>query len=257
MTTTVSSDSAASTQTEVSREIGDIAEAYQRSGVEETQPRLDYAPYRSSLLRHPTKDLHHADPETIELWAPCFGQRDVSPLEADLTIQDGGEPLGERIVVTGRVVDGYGRPVAGQLVEIWQANAGGRYVHKRDQHPAPLDPHFTGVGRCLTGPDGYYRFQTVKPGPYPWKNHYNAWRPAHIHFSLFGTDFTQRMVTQMYFPGDPLFALDPIYQAVTDQRARDRLVATYDHDVTQHEWATGYRWDIVLGGSQRTLMEES
>ena len=253
----VSSDTASTTQADVSREIAEIAADYQRSGLEETQPRLDYAPYRSSVLRHPTKDLHHVDPETIELWAPCFGERDVSPLEADLTIQDGGEPLGERIVVTGRVVDGTGRPVAGQLVEIWQANAGGRYIHKRDQHPAPLDPHFTGVGRCLTGADGSYRFQTVKPGPYPWKNHHNAWRPAHIHFSLFGTDFTQRMVTQMYFPGDPLFALDPIYQSITDQRARDRLVATYDHDVTQHEWATGYRWDIVLTGSQRTLMEES
>jgi len=253
----VSSDTASTTQADVSREIAEIAADYQRSGLEETQPRLDYAPYRSSVLRHPTKDLHHVDPETIELWAPCFGERDVSPLEADLTIQEGGEPLGERIVVTGRVVDGAGRPVAGQLVEIWQANAGGRYVHKRDQHPAPLDPHFTGVGRCLTGADGSYRFQTVKPGPYPWKNHHNAWRPAHIHFSLFGTDFTQRMVTQMYFPGDPLFALDPIYQSITDQRARDRLVATYDHDVTQHEWATGYRWDIVLTGSQRTLMEES
>ena len=253
----VSSDTASTTQSDVSREIAEIADGYQRAGVEETQPRLDYPPYRSSVLRHPTKDLHPADPETIELWAPCFGERDVSPLEADLTIQDGGEPLGERIVVTGRVVDGAGHPVAGQLVEIWQANAGGRYIHKRDQHPAPLDPHFTGVGRCLTGPDGSYRFQTVKPGPYPWKNHHNAWRPAHIHFSLFGSDFTQRMVTQMYFPGDPLFALDPIYQSITDQRARDRLVATYDHDVTQHEWATGYRWDIVLTGSQRTLMEES
>ena len=253
----VSSDTASTTQADVSREIAEIAADYQRSGLEETQPRLDYSPYRSSVLRHPTKDLHHVDPEMIELWAPCFGERDVSPLEADLTIQKGGEPLGERIVVTGRVVDGAGRPVAGQLVEIWQANAGGRYIHKRDQHPAPLDPHFTGVGRCLTGADGSYRFQTVKPGPYPWKNHHNAWRPAHIHFSLFGTDFTQRMVTQMYFPGDPLFALDPIYQSITDQRARDRLVATYDHDVTQHEWATGYRWDIVLTGSQRTLMEES
>ena len=253
----VSSDTASTTQADMSREIAEIAADYQRSGLEETQPRLDYAPYRSSVLRHPTKDLHHVDPETIELWAPCFGERDVSPLEADLTIQEGGEPLGERIVVTGRVVDGAGRPVAGQLVEIWQANAGGRYIHKHDQHPAPLDPHFTGVGRCLTGADGSYRFQTVKPGPYPWKNHHNAWRPAHIHFSLFGTDFTQRMVTQMYFPGDPLFALDPIYQSITDQRARDRLVATYDHDVTQHEWATGYRWDIVLTGSQRTLMEES
>jgi protocatechuate 3,4-dioxygenase beta subunit len=252
----VDSDSATSTQAQVSAEMADIAAAYRDAGAVETQPRLDYAPYRSSVLRHPTKDLQPADPETTELWAPCFGERDVHPLEADLTIQRGGEPLGERIVVTGRVVDGDGRPVAGQLVEIWQANAGGRYVHQRDQHPAPLDPHFTGMGRCLTDADGGYRFQTIKPGPYPWKNHHNAWRPAHIHFSLFGTDFTQRMVTQMYFPGDPLFALDPIYQAIVDPAARDRLVATYDHDVTQHEWATGYRWDIVLTGSQRTLMEE-
>ena len=186
-----------------------------------------------------TKDLHQADPEGIELWAPVFGARDVGELESDLTIQHGGEPVGERMVVTGRVLDGEGRPVRHQLVEIWQANAGGRYIHQRDQHPAPLDPHFTGMGRCLTDADGTYRFTTIKPGPYPWKNHHNAWRPAHIHFSLFGTDFTQRMVTQMYFPGDPLFALDPIYQSIADPRARERLVATYDHDVTQHEWATG------------------
>ncbi len=193
MTTTVTSDSAASTQTEVSREIADIAAEYQRSGVEETQPRLDYAPYRSSLLRHPTKDLHHADPETIELWAPCFGQRDVGPLEADLTIQDGGEPLGERMVVTGRVLDGQGRPVAGQLVEIWQANAGGRYIHKRDQHPAPLDPHFTGVGRCLTGrrrvlpvPDHQARAlpveeppQRLAPGAHPLLAVRHRLHPAH------------------------------------------------------------------------------
>ena len=125
------------------------------------------------------------------------------------------------MVVTGRVLDGDGRPVRHQLVEIWQANAGGRYIHKRDQHPAPIDPNFTGVGRCLTDADGTYRFTTIKPGPYPWKNHRNAWRPAHIHFSLFGTEFTQRLITQMYFPGDPLFALDPIYQAIVDPAARD------------------------------------
>jgi protocatechuate 3,4-dioxygenase beta subunit len=258
MTTTVSSDSAdsaTSSQAEVSQEIADIAAAYQASGVEETQPRLDYAPYRSSLLRHPTKDLHHTDPETIELWAPCFGQRDVSPLEADLTIQHNGEPQGERIIVAGRVLDGDGRPVAGQLVEIWQANSSGRYIHKRDQHPAPLDPNFTGVGRCITGPDGSYRFTTIKPGAYPWKNHLNAWRPAHIHFSLFGTEFTQRIVTQMYFPGDQLFPLDPIYQSIVDQDARDRLVASYDHDLTEPEWALGYNWDIVLTGSKRTWTE--
>ncbi|WP_237690149.1 protocatechuate 3,4-dioxygenase subunit beta [Nocardioides panacisoli] len=244
------------TQGVVSAEIEQIAEDHARAGVEETQPRLDYAPYRSSLLRHPTKSLHQVDPEGVELWAPCFGERDVDPLEADLTIQRGGEPIGERMVVTGRVLDGEGRPVRHQLVEVWQANAGGRYVHQRDQHPAPLDPHFTGVGRCLTDAEGWYRFTTIKPGPYPWRNHHNAWRPAHIHFSLFGTGFTQRLVTQMYFPGDPLFALDPIYQSIVDPRARARLVAAYDHDLTEHEWATGYRWDIVLTGTHRTPTDD-
>jgi protocatechuate 3,4-dioxygenase beta subunit len=221
----------------------------------ETQPRLDFPPYRSSLLRHPTKALRHADPEGAELVAPVFGHSDVDVLEADLTIQDGGEPIGERMTVRGRVLDGDGRPVRGQLVEIWQANAAGRYIHKRDQHPAPIDPHFTGVGRCLTGDDGSYMFTTIKPGPYPWRNHRNAWRPAHIHFSLFGTDFTERMITQMYFPGDPLFALDPIYQAITDPAARARLVADYHHDESQHEWSLGYRWDIVLTGSHRTPLD--
>ncbi len=242
-------------QEAISAEMAAIADELESSGREESQPRLHYPPYRSSALRHPTKDLVQVDPEGVELWAPCFGDRDVDPLEADLTIQRGGEPIGERLVVTGRVVDADGRAVGGQLVEIWQANAGGRYLHQRDQHPAALDPHFTGAGRCLTDDDGWYRFTTIKPGPYPWRNHHNAWRPAHIHFSLFGTDFTQRMVTQMYFPGDPLFALDPIYQAIVDPRARERLVATYDHDVTQHEWSTGYRWDIVLTGAHRTPLE--
>lgn len=252
-----SSDAATSTQAVLNVEMAVIAKDYERDAAEhlETQPRLDYPPYRSSILRHPTKDLHHADPETIERFAPVFGHQDVDALEADLMIQHSGAPIGERIIVTGRLLDGDGHPVAGQLVEIWQANAAGRYIHKRDQHHAPIDPNFTGVGRCLTGPDGSYRFTTIKPGPYPWRNHHNAWRPAHIHFSVFGTEFTQRMITQMYFPGDPLFALDPIYQSITDQRARDRLVATYDHDVAQHESNTGYRWDIVLTGTGRTWME--
>jgi protocatechuate 3,4-dioxygenase beta subunit len=250
-----SSDVAASSQDEVTAEIRQLAAQYTAAGRDEPWARLDYAPYRSSILRRPTKDPYHVDPEEIERCAPVFGVHDVDPLEADLTIQHHGEPLGERILVTGRVLDGAGRPVAGQLVEIWQANAGGRYIHKRDQHPAPLDPNFTGAGRCLTGPDGSYRFTTIKPGPYPWKNHFNAWRPAHIHFSLFGTDFTQRLVTQMYFPGDPLFGLDPIFQSVVDPAARERLIARYDHAVTQHEWCTGYRWDIVLSGDRRTWTE--
>ncbi|WP_082264873.1 protocatechuate 3,4-dioxygenase subunit beta [Rothia kristinae] len=187
--------------------------------------------------------------------ADAVGRGGVGELESDLTIQHGGEPIGERIRVSGRVLDSAGRPVRGQLVEIWQANAAGRYIHKRDQHPAPIDPNFTGIGRTITGRDGSYSFVTIKPGPYPWKNHRNAWRPAHIHFSLFGTDFTQRMITQMYFPGDPLFPLDPIYQSIPDPKARDRLIAAYDHDVSEHEWLLGYRWDIVLGGSGRTWME--
>ncbi|MGQ4615413.1 protocatechuate 3,4-dioxygenase subunit beta [Nocardia sp. R7R-8] len=245
-----------SPQSVIDAEIAAIETDYQQTGVEETQPRLNYPPYRSSALRHPTKDPQPADPETIELAAPCFGHWDVDPLEADLTIGHAGEPLGQRIVVTGRITDGAGRPVRRQLVEIWQANASGRYRHQRDQHPAPLDPNFTGAGRCLTDDDGHYRFQTIKPGPYPWRNHHNAWRPAHIHFSLFGTDFTQRLVTQMYFPDDPLFPFDPIYQSITDSKARQRLVATYDHDLTTHEWATGYRWDIVLSGARRTYIEQ-
>jgi protocatechuate 3,4-dioxygenase, beta subunit len=252
-----SSDAASASQAEISAEIVLLAKEYERERLRETQPRLDYPPYRSTILRHPTMDLHHADPEEIELAAPVFGPEDVDPLEADLTIQHSGLPLGERMVVTGRVVDGDGRPVAGQLVEIWQANAAGRYLHQRDQHFAPIDPNFTGVGRCLTGADGRYRFMTIKPGPYPWRNHANAWRPAHIHFSLFGAAFTQRLVTQMYFPGDPLFPLDPIYQAIRDPQARERLIASYDHDVTSPELHTGYRWDVVLTGARRTWTEDA
>ena len=255
---TASSDAASTTQAQVSAEIAAVHradDAVRAAGGAVAGARLDFAPYRSSVLRHPTKDLTHADPETIELSAPVFGERDVDPLEADLTIQGAGEPVGERTIVTGRVLDGEGRPVRRQLVEVWQANSAGRYVHKRDQHHAPIDPNFTGVGRCLTDDDGWYRFTTIKPGPYPWKNHRNAWRPAHIHFSLFGTEFTQRLVTQMYFPGDPLFDLDPIYQSITDPRDRELLVARYDHDVTSHEWCTGYRWDIVLTGTHRTWRE--
>ncbi|GGE66297.1 protocatechuate 3,4-dioxygenase subunit beta [Nesterenkonia cremea] len=252
-------DAAVTSQEEISQEIGTLHEKYRTSlqagGPEETTARLNFPPYRSSLLRHPTKSLHHTDPEEIELHSPAFGERDVHALESDLTIQHNGEPLGERIIVAGKVIDGDGRPVAGQLIEVWQANAAGRYIHKRDQHPAPIDPNFTGVGRAITGADGSYSFTTIKPAPYPWKNHFNAWRPAHIHFSMFGTDFTQRIITQMYFPGDPLFSLDPIYQSIVDQNARDRLVAQYDHSVSQHEWATGYRWDIVLSGSNRTWTE--
>jgi protocatechuate 3,4-dioxygenase beta subunit len=245
-------------QGDITAEIAGIAADYRRSKDDpgaQTQPRLDYPPYRSSMGRHPKQPLLLVDPEELERCAPCFGERDVDPLDADLTAGFPGEPIGERIVVAGRLFDQSGRPLAGQLIEVWQANAGGRYRHQRDQHPAPLDPNFAGAGRCLTGPDGTYRFLTVKPGPYPWRNHHNAWRPAHIHFSVFGTAFTQRLVTQMYFPGDPLFDLDPIFQSILDPAARQRLIAGYDHDLTEPEYATGYRWDIVLAGSAGTWTE--
>lgn len=241
-------------QSQISSEIAQIAGRPESARL--PQPLLDYPPYRSTLLRHPTRDLQRADPETIELASPVFGSQDVDPLEADLTIHHPGEPLGQRIVVTGRVLAGDGRPVTGQLVEIWQANASGRYAHKKEHHRAPIDPNFSGAGRCLTDPDGWYRFTTIAPGAYPWANHQNAWRPAHIHFSLFGTAFTQRLVTQMYFPGDPLFPLDPIYQTITDAAAREALVARYDHDVTQVDWSLGYRWDVVLTGSRKTWTED-
>ena len=234
----------------------EIEKIHAGAAADETQPRLDFAPYRSAVLRHPARDLRYVNPEGAELVAPVFDRSDVEALESDLTIGGAGEPIGERIMVRGRVLDGDGRPVRCQLVEIWQANAAGRYMHQRDQHPAPLDPNFTGTGRCLTDDAGWYSFTTIKPGPYPWHNHHNAWRPSHIHFSLFGTAFTQRLITQMYFPGDPLFAFDPIYQSITGEQGRARLVAAYDHDSSQHDFLLGYRWDIVLTGSHATLMED-
>jgi len=249
------------TQRQISAEIATRRAAYATAvaggAPARHHPDRGYAPYRSSVLRHPAKPLVVVDdPEAAELSGPVFGATDVTALDHDLTRRHHGEPLGERIRVTGRVLDRDGRPVRGQLVEIWQANASGRYAHQRDDHPAPLDPHFTGVGRCLTDDHGGYEFVTIKPGPYPWRNHVNAWRPAHIHFSLFGTAFTQRLITQMYFPGDPLFPYDPILQSVTDDSARQRLVATYDHDLSTPEWSLGYRWDIVLDGPAATWIEE-
>jgi protocatechuate 3,4-dioxygenase beta subunit len=216
-------------------------------------PPYLYPDYRSTELRAPTRTLLPLPEELHDLRAPVFGEDDVGPADSDLTVHGPEEPLGERIVVTGRVLDEDGRPVRGALVEIWQANASGRYVHEVDQHPAPLDPSFTGAGRTLTADDGGYRFTTIKPGAYPWRNHPNAWRPAHIHFSLFGRAFTQRLVTQMYFPGDPLFAFDPIFQSVRDPEARARLVCSFELDLTQPEWALGYRFDIVL---RRTPFED-
>jgi protocatechuate 3,4-dioxygenase, beta subunit len=215
--------------------------------VADGDPQLDYPDYRSTRLRAPKRPLVVLPERFRDLDGPVFGHEAVEELDHDLTRQGAGEPLGERIVVTGRVLEEDGRAIAGALVEIWQANGAGRYRHDVDRHPAPLDPNFAGAGRCLTDGEGRYRFVTVKPGAYPWGNHHNAWRPAHIHFSLFGRTFAQRLVTQMYFPGDPLFDYDPIFQAVRDPQARERLVARFDLDTTQPEWALGYQWDVVLG----------
>jgi protocatechuate 3,4-dioxygenase, beta subunit len=221
----------------------------------EGDPPYLYPDYRATVLRAPSRPLVPAPERLANLAAPVFGDETVGPGDHDLTRKHNGEPLGERIRVTGRVVESDGRPVRSALVEIWQANAAGRYLHAVDQHPAPLDPNFSGAGRCLTDDDGRYEFVTVKPGAYPWKNHPNAWRPAHIHFSLFGRAFTDRLVTQMYFPGDPLFAYDPIFQSVRDPSARERLVARFDLDTTEEEWALGYVFDIVLRGPAATPLE--
>ena len=219
-------------------------------------PPYDWHDYVGTRLRAPKEPLVIIPPTLTELTGPVYGESRVDPLDADLTRQHEGQPLGERIVVSGRILGSDGKPLRGQLVEIWQANAAGRYRHEVDDHDAPLDPNFDGAGRCLTDADGWYRFTTVKPGAYPWKNHPNAWRPNHIHFSLFGRAFTERLVTQMYFPGDPLFPFDPIYNSVRDERARQRLVSSFDLDLTMPDWALGFRWDIVVGGSEATPLEE-
>jgi protocatechuate 3,4-dioxygenase, beta subunit len=212
--------------------------------------------YKSTLLRGPTQPLMPIKQALAQLQAPVYGADQLGPLDHDLTQNaiKNGEPLGERIIVTGRVSDEDGRPVRHTLVEVWQANAAGRYVHKIDQHAAPLDPNFLGAGRCLTDDQGCYSFTTIKPGAYPWGNHPNAWRPNHIHFSLFGDYLASRLVTQMYFPGDPLLAFDPIYQGVP-AGARELMVAQFSLDVTKPDFALGYVFNIVLRGPHGTRFD--
>ena len=229
-------------------------DTYSRAGNAADPPYLspDYVGTRIRSPRKPPVIM----PQTLsEITGPVYGHSDVKPEEADLTTQHAGEPLGERIIVKGRVLDEGGRPVPNSLIEIWQCNAAGRYVHVVDQHPAPLDPNFTGAGRCVTDDRGNYQFTTIKPGAYPWRNHPNAWRPAHIHLSLFGPSFLTRLVTQMYFPGDPLFPFDPIFNSVTDPKARERMICQFDMSTTRPEWALGYTFDIVLRGSNATPMD--
>ena len=219
-------------------------------------PPNDFPAYRSSELRAPKRPLRPMPGRLSKVTGPPLGSRQIGARDSDLTRQHDGEPLGERITISGRVRDEHGAPLAGALVEVWQANAAGRYAHDADQHAAPLDPNFSGAGRCVTGDDGDYRFVTIKPGAYPWRNHPNAWRPAHVHFSVLSSEFAQRLVTQMYFPGDPLLALDPVLNSVADPEARERLIARWSLELTQPEWSLGYEWHIVVSGPDATPTDE-
>jgi protocatechuate 3,4-dioxygenase, beta subunit len=220
-----------------------------------TQPPHLHPAYVSSVKRAPSEPLVYLPHTLSEITGPVFGSEIVDVKACDLTHQRSGAALGERIIVNGRVVDEDAKPVPNTLIEIWQANAAGRYLHDGDQHDAPLDPNFTGVGHALTDSEGRYRFVTIRPGAYPWANHQNAWRPAHIHFSLFGPAFATRLVTQMYFPGDPLLAFDPIFNCTEDEEARDRLISVFDWESTLPAEALGYRFDVVLNGRESTPME--
>jgi protocatechuate 3,4-dioxygenase, beta subunit len=218
------------------------------------EPALDFPAYKSTALRHPKQPLVYLPDQVTEMTGPQLGQLRPGTIENDLTTEG---PVGERITVSGRLLDVDGRPIRDSLIEIWQANAGGRYRHRWGEWPAPLDPNFGGGGRTVTDADGRYEFVTIKPGPYPWGNHPNAWRPAHIHFSLLGRSFEQRLVTQMYFPGDPLFEFDPIFNSVRDPSARERMISSFSMDRSQENWALAYEFDIVLGGRDATPIEEA
>ncbi|MBI3207583.1 MAG: protocatechuate 3,4-dioxygenase subunit beta [Candidatus Solibacter usitatus] len=222
-----------------------------------THPEYLSPEYKTTHRRAPLQPLIRIPQTLSEITGPLYGHNPIGETDNDLTRQCAGEPQGERIIVAGQVLDEDGRPVPRTLVELWQCNAAGRYLHSKDNHPAPLDANFIGAGRAITDDHGNYRFTTIKPGAYPWRNHHNAWRPAHIHFSLFGPAFVTRLITQMFFPNDPLLPFDPILGAVPDARARERLVSSFDFDLTEPEWALGYHFDIVLRGKNATPFEES
>jgi protocatechuate 3,4-dioxygenase beta subunit len=217
-----------------------------------------YTPgYKTSVTRSPRQALLSLQNSLSEITGPVFGHNDLGPLDNDLirNYAKSGDPIGERIIVHGRVLDESGRPIPNTLVEFWQANAGGRYRHKKDTYLAPIDPNFGGCGRTLTDADGRYFFRTVKPGPYPWRNYVNSWRPAHIHFSIFGSGFAQRLITQMYFEGDPLIKTCAIVNAIPDHDAIDRLIAPIDLNASVPLDTLAYRFDIVLRGRRSTMFE--
>jgi protocatechuate 3,4-dioxygenase beta subunit len=220
-----------------------------------TQPPYRHVPYASTLSRAPSQPPVRVPQTLTEVTGPRPGPGLIERGDNDLTAHGRGTPIGLRIIVHGRVLDENGRPVRDALVEVWQANAAGRYRHPRDQWNAPLDDNFKGAGRTVTDGDGRYSFVTIRPGPYPWKNHFNAWRPAHIHFSLFGNAYAQRLVTQMYFPGDDMLPYDPIFNATPDANARARLIARFDWARTQPDHAHAYEFDIVLRGRDATPFE--
>jgi protocatechuate 3,4-dioxygenase, beta subunit len=221
-----------------------------------TQPDYLHAPYVSSLKRAPLKPLVPIPQTLSETTGPLLGRDEAYRGESDLTRSpSGGEAIGQRIAVSGRVLDEDGRPVTRTLIEVWQANAAGRYLHKWDQHDLPLDPNFNGQGHVFTDDLGQFRFLTIRPGSYPWGNHHNAWRPAHIHFSLFGPAVVTRLVTQMYFPGDPLLAFDPIFNCTADESARQRLISHFDWNTTIPESTLGFRFDLILRGRDATPMD--
>jgi protocatechuate 3,4-dioxygenase beta subunit len=228
---------------------------YRRDSQDDHPPAL-YKGYKSTVLRSPKRPPIKINHTLTEITGPLFGHGKLQPGEDDLSIENGEEAQGQRIFVSGRVLDEDGRPVPRTLVEIWQCNAAGRYRHPIDQHPAPLDPNFVGQGRVVTSDEGEYKFTTIKPGAYPWGNHYNAWRPAHIHFSLFGPAFVTRVITQMYFPDDPLFSFDPIFNSIPDERARQRLVSKFDLDSTEPDFALSFKFNFIVRGRDAKPFEE-